>query len=372
MSKEVKLGVALAGLVVVTLGLYVKYGGKSDPGQVQIQPSAQGKPDAKPGLRPSETGTPSPSSKGTKLVDRGSGANKPAAPESAPTSHGSPPAAKPADATTEKDAPSSTKEETLLAGKDDLDNQPADGPPGEAAPGGVPTLKDLRLASGEESGAGTAPSTTPPAGDPAAAPPAAATGDASKTDASGTNPGSSAQPGATGSPAAAMEYYQVQPGDTYARIARMYYGSERHAEFLRTSNADIFNGGPLRDGVRIRIPALPSPGAPALASALGNQPADGARPGESGKPGTAPPKPGAAGAKGASGKPAPKAAGAGTPAGGAGRTHLVRAGETFYTIAKRELGSAGRWKELLALNHDLVDGEPKNLRAGHVLKMPNS
>ncbi len=361
MSKEVKLGVALAGLVVVTLGLYVKYGRKSDPGQVQIQPSALGKPDAKPG----ETGAPSPSNKGTKLADRASGVNKSAAPESAPTSHGSPPAAKPADAKTEKDASGSAKEETLLAGKDDLDNQPADGPPGEPAPGGVPTLKDLRLASGDGSGAGAAPSTTPPAGDNGSAPPVS--GDASKPDASG----STAQPGANASPAAAMEYYQVQPGDTYARIAKMYYGSERHAEFLRTANADIFNGGALRDGVRIRIPALPAPGSPALASAAGKQPADGAKPGETARPGAAPLKVGTP-AKDAPAKPAPKSAGVGTPAAGAGRTHVVKAGETFYTIAKRELGSAGRWKELLALNHDLVDGEPKNLRAGHVLKMPNS
>lgn len=371
MSKEVKLGVALAGLVVVTLGLYVKYGRKSDPGQVQIQPSAQGKPDVKPGLKPGDTGSPSPTTKGTKLADRTAGANKPAAPESAPTSHGSPPAAKPedtklADAKTQKDAPSSTREETMLAGKDDLDNQPADGPPGEPAPGGGPTLKDLRLASGDGSGAGAAPSTTPPVGDNGTAP--SASGDAAKPEASG----STAQPGANGSPASAMEYYQVQPGDTYARIAKMYYGSERHAEFLRTANADIFSGGALRDGVRIRIPSLPGPGSPTLAASTGKQPADGAKPGETAKPGAALPKPGVAGAKDASGKPAPKATGSGTPAGAAGRTHVVKAGETFYTIAKRELGSAGRWKELLALNHDLVDGEPKNLRAGQVLKMPNS
>jgi nucleoid-associated protein YgaU len=52
------------------------------------------------------------------------------------------------------------------------------------------------------------------------------------------------------------------------------------------------------------------------------------------------------------------------------RTYVVKAGDTFYDIAREVLGSASRWKELFELNRDLVHGDPKRLRAGQVLTLP--
>jgi nucleoid-associated protein YgaU len=48
----------------------------------------------------------------------------------------------------------------------------------------------------------------------------------------------------------------------------------------------------------------------------------------------------------------------------------VRAGDSFYSIARDVLGDASRWRELLELNSALVDGEPTNLRVGQVVQLP--
>lgn len=49
-----------------------------------------------------------------------------------------------------------------------------------------------------------------------------------------------------------------------------------------------------------------------------------------------------------------------------GRTHTVTRGETLYAIARKELGSGNRWKELMKLN----DLRSEQVAAGTVLKLP--
>ena len=59
---------------------------------------------------------------------------------------------------------------------------------------------------------------------------------------------------------------------------------------------------------------------------------------------------------------------AGSSAGAGDRSYTVKAGDTYYSIAKKELGSAGRWKELKSLN-----GKAGNeLRVGSVIKLPTA
>lgn len=49
-----------------------------------------------------------------------------------------------------------------------------------------------------------------------------------------------------------------------------------------------------------------------------------------------------------------------------GRTYVVKQGDTLYAIARRELGQAGRWKEIAQLNG--IDGN--GLIAGKRIKLP--
>ena len=100
----------------------------------------------------------------------------------------------------------------------------------------------------------------------------------------------------------------------------------------------------LRVGTAIRIPSLPAD-ADKLADATPARTSPSASPGATNTPG-----------KGAGGN----------------RTYVVRPGDSFYKIAERELGKASRWKELLAINKSLVDGDPTRLRVGQKVTLPES
>lgn len=56
------------------------------------------------------------------------------------------------------------------------------------------------------------------------------------------------------------------------------------------------------------------------------------------------------------------------PATGGGGTYTVKAGDTLSKIAAATLGSAGRWRDILAANPDLSD--PNKIRPGMTLKLP--
>ncbi len=53
------------------------------------------------------------------------------------------------------------------------------------------------------------------------------------------------------------------------------------------------------------------------------------------------------------------------------RSHTVREDESFYSIAVSQLGSGARWKELFELNRALVKNDPRGLKPGMVLRLPN-
>jgi len=52
-----------------------------------------------------------------------------------------------------------------------------------------------------------------------------------------------------------------------------------------------------------------------------------------------------------------------------GPTHVVRKGETLWSIAGHRLGSGGRWREILDLNRERVP-DPTLLAEGTVLVLP--
>lgn len=128
---------------------------------------------------------------------------------------------------------------------------------------------------------------------------------------------------------AAMETHRVQPGDTLSSLSQAYYGSERFVTLLREANSQIDDPTMLRVGSVIRIPPAPE------AATATTTPA-------------------------ATTRPAVK------------RTYEVKSGDSFYAIARDQLGNAARWKELLALNNDLVKGDPTRLRPGQIVVLPES
>lgn len=123
----------------------------------------------------------------------------------------------------------------------------------------------------------------------------------------------------------------VRRGDSYARLAEQYYGSQRHTQFLMSANPKHADPRSLRVGMELKIPPLidqpkPTPAAERSRSALGT---------------------------------------------GDGQAYVVREGDSFYRIAVRELGSGSRWPELFELNKSKVNGKPEALRPGQVLVLPS-
>jgi nucleoid-associated protein YgaU len=53
------------------------------------------------------------------------------------------------------------------------------------------------------------------------------------------------------------------------------------------------------------------------------------------------------------------------------RTYRVLPGDSFYRIARDQLGDANRWRELLTLNNALVKGDPRKLKPGQVILLPD-
>ena len=139
---------------------------------------------------------------------------------------------------------------------------------------------------------------------------------------------------------AAVDVHRVQPGDTFASLAAAYYGNTTHVAFLMNANPNIKEPKHLRIGTTIRIPPLSTnTKAPYFANRTVAR-----------KPIT------------------PQTT---TPA-KQHRTYRVQAGDSFYRIARDQLGDAGRWRELLAMNDTLVHGDPTRLQVGHVVLLPNN
>ena len=124
-------------------------------------------------------------------------------------------------------------------------------------------------------------------------------------------------------PEPAARTHTVEPGDTFSVLAEAYYGSQRHTGFLIQANPQVKDPNRLLVGTVINIPPLARRETGAAVAA--------AQPG----------------------------------------TYRVREGDTFYGIARDVLGDTSRWKELLELNSSVVDGDPRNLRVGQVLKLPS-
>ena len=131
--------------------------------------------------------------------------------------------------------------------------------------------------------------------------------------------------------AATGRTYVVKAGDTPMEISSALYGTVRHWKVLLERNG-ISDPSGLRVGAVLQVPDISSDAAPP--------------------------------ARGTEVAPGPSRSAGGS--GGSG-TYDVRPGDTLMGIASSELGSAGRWREILELNG--LDS-PADLRAGSRIRLP--
>lgn len=159
------------------------------------------------------------------------------------------------------------------------------------------------------------------------------------------------------------KYHLVARGETLAAIARETYDDPRRIDLILAANPEVRDPRRLKVGTKLTLPSPPSaprarvaesPSRPSvpLAAAPTTPPVSDplvslmARPAGPAAPPPADPVPA---------KPA---------------AYVVQPGDSFYSIAESTLGSASRWKELFELNKKAVAGDPRKLRAGMSLILP--
>lgn len=126
------------------------------------------------------------------------------------------------------------------------------------------------------------------------------------------------------------ETHTVRAGDTFAALARIYYGDVRHARRLREANPHVIDSTAMALGVVLNIPDFDD-----LDDAATQMDIE---------------------------KPTPVAIGP--------RTCKVREGDSLYGIAREHLASGARWKEIYQLNKAMIGDDPSRLKVGQVLTLP--
>jgi nucleoid-associated protein YgaU len=368
MRKDVKFGLVLFFLIVMTGGGYFLFADRAEKA-VDLAADTTKKPEsaATPG-----TTSPTRTATGDRLADRAApsnGATRQPRPTDAPRT-GTPTDTRTADASRTRGLGDPVKlppgPQPVVGGSDaparstpPVVNRPASEDPatrtarntGEAAttPGTEAARPSTTETPARDAATTREPAVavnTPPSGEPAR-----------PTRTPDTAPDSTTKP----LPAAAtpgIETHRVTGGETFASLAKTYYGRPQLADFLIHSNPQIADPARLSAGTAVKIPPLPDDRQIAEAARQAKDRAAertaAARPSAT----TAAPTTGAAPAKTAE------------PAAAGRRTYTVKSGDTLYDIAREQLGASSRWKELLDLNKTVVKGDPKNLRPGHVLVLP--
>ena len=215
--------------------------------------------------------------------------------------------------------------------------------------------------------ASPAPSMVPSAdtGTPVNPAPPAVTGAANLTP-NTPAPASSVTAGVTGAAVVGREplLHIVKSGQTLEQIADEYYkdgdkpfDQAAMVSLLRQANPQLASGKRLRAGAKIKIPdpsALPiAQSAPSSSAGTGQTPAPSL---------TTMVQPVVA-------VNSPTTQSATVPLVGS-REYKVQRGDTLYSIASRQLGSAKRWHEVFDLNSTTLGGKPEGLKPGQVLRLP--
>jgi len=347
MRTDVKLGVVVAMVVVLVSGGYYMYRNQMQ----QPIPIGDQVADAKPRPAVDRPGTgpkqPSQSQRTSPSLAQGAPSQRPAAapdrnaprsrqtsPDVARPTRPNPAADQPVRQPTGSDGMTPAQRLAQRSGGEKVTEQP-----GSVTPAAVPSRDGMTPAQQVVAGqdpVGRDTATPTPAGDATARRPTTQLPPVAVKMADATPQGSRSVPlTATREESVAVEKHRVQPGDSLAAIAIQYYGSERHTQFLIDANKQLTNPDRLKIGDVINIPPVPKSAAEQTTT----------RQSATGGSTSVPP--------------------------GGQRTYTVQPGDSFYAIARDQLGNAQRWKELFELNRQLVGGEPTALRVGQVVVLPN-
>lgn len=146
----------------------------------------------------------------------------------------------------------------------------------------------------------------------------------------------------------AMETHRVQPGDTLATLAELYYGNRSYVMLLARANPRLTRPNQLPVGAVVKIPTKPT-------SRRGDRTVRRGR--------TAGQNPSHLSAM----KPITR-----KPVSSNRRVYAVKSGDSLYLIAKRQLKDGSRWKEIFELNKTVIGQDPAHLKIGQKLILPNS
>jgi len=222
----------------------------------------------------------------------------------------------------------STPGERLAAG-----NADPNGAPGSTATEGTADVLSSTLTA--------SPPSTPPSG--AASPPS----DGVVASRSREHSESSVPP-----PSQSARTYKVKKGDTLSRIAAEQYGSRSPKvidAIYQANKGTLSNPAAIRLDQEIVLPTIEGVGPPK--GGVAEQPA--AEPERSGQT----PRP----------VDTPKT----TPDDSDYRYYQIRKGDRLASIAKEQLGSASRWKEIAELNRDILP-DPSRIRDGVRIRLPRN
>lgn len=158
-----------------------------------------------------------------------------------------------------------------------------------------------------------------------------------------------------GVPRSLMKRHDVREGESIYRIAQNAYGDGKlWNKLIDFNKGKIAPNGSVRQGVTLLLP----PREALLGKPLPTSDSDAARkPSTPGKP-QGRPEPSRV-------DPQPERA----TASAKGKTYVVQRGDSLSDIARKTLGSARRWNEIVDLNRDVLDDE-NNLVVGLTLKLP--
>lgn len=173
-------------------------------------------------------------------------------------------------------------------------------------------------------------------------------------------PGAASSPSGGAGPAAPRHNadddgkHPVRRGETLSIIAKRYYADAAFARALGNYNRQrLTPQGGIKEGVTLRIPPkevlLAAGAVPSTGPSASTIPSDATLP---------PPLP--------SGEPA-RAAGTQDDAAAAPSTYTIKSGDTPMAIARKTLGSAQRWRDIMKANPGL---DENRLRVGQTIKIP--
>jgi len=128
------------------------------------------------------------------------------------------------------------------------------------------------------------------------------------------------------------ETHTIQLGDTFASLARRYFGDVRFARTIRSANPQVQDAAAMAIGTVVVIPDVGE-----LSSS---------------RPGTR------------TNNLAPQHSES------AQAVYKVREGDTLYSIARDRLGSGGKWMDIYKINQAVIGGDPGALKIGLKLALP--